>query len=876
MGPVIAQPSSICLTVAPGGTGSAVAYIASAPTDAKITASVRGGDSLVALTLVTVQGVVRRPASEAEIMELPPIPPSIREQARREGIEGYQETGRSEGGGPLDVTARSKIDFFLQCFAAEKGASPAVTATLVIESTGWPTIEIPIVVLTGSPAVAHTVVPAEVSRCIEPGEVYTTHVAIDRALAGGYIAAHVPGGWGFMRVRQVIVQEPVRKDFTPEELEELPPYPPSIREEAAKHGYLVYQEVGRAGSAEPVAVGLGHMVLVEVEFSAAHPNPPDLVTSRLFIEGTTWQPIEVPLALTIAGIATVLPVAALSVRQGESAQMPVELTCAAGPATDVALALGMGGDVWTVAPASVFVPRGRTVRTELTVSVDPRAPVGTYPVGFEIRAHGGLHFRSHPFELTVLPALVTARIVQSHLAAVTGSTVRCDVEVISKGGYNVVTLTPSSPPFGVSMPTVTRELSYGAATTIIPVEFVIDPRASLVDNGMLGIRWTTGEGVNQGVIFTRITITHPPESRTFRREITTPAGTALGGFMELTIRSDGTSTFRGHMHGSGFDPYAFRLSVLVRATSGKICVAAMKSGTVGGTLDSTPRDFDWHEENPSSQLIRNNWTDLRNGTAHFDKWYENTGVLGSLEDIAVAVAEFLGVAVVAGPFVAAVVVVGSELGALTEVPFLHPTAVAGVFVAAGAILILGPRAVIPAIVAGVAAASEVKARPLRESEKALANRIFGDTLPYGRILITNFDNGGRAFVMPNLDGSILVCMGDRYDDPLRRMDWSQTFIHELTHAWQIAHTSVTAEMIASVVIDKIKYGEDVYVDNPLNVDGRPWSEYSIERQAQIVGFWYLIASIGAPDPSHPNVDSEVAINHPAFQYIQQNIRMGQP
>src|SRR5690606_478522 len=114
MGPVIAQPSSICLTVAPGGTGSAVAYIASAPTDAKITASVRGGDSLVALTLVTVQGVVRRPASEAEIMELPPIPPSIREQARREGIEGYQETGRSEGGGPLDVTARSKIDFFLQ------------------------------------------------------------------------------------------------------------------------------------------------------------------------------------------------------------------------------------------------------------------------------------------------------------------------------------------------------------------------------------------------------------------------------------------------------------------------------------------------------------------------------------------------------------------------------------------------------------------------------------------------------------------------------------------------------------------------------------------------------------------------------------------
>ena len=373
MGPV-AQPSSICVTVAPGGIGSAVAYIASAPTDATVTASIRGGDSLVTLKLVTVQGVVRRPASEAEIMELPPFPPSIREQARREGIEEYLETGRSDSGGPLEVTAQSKIDFFLECFAAEKGAPPAVTATLVIESTGWGTIEIPVVVLTGSPTVAHTVVPDELSRCLEPGEVYTTHVAIDRALASGYVMAHVPDSWGYMRVRQVIVQQPVRKEFTPQELEELPPYPPSIREEAAKHGYVVYQEVARAGSAEPVAVGLGHMVLVEVEFSATQPDPPELVTSRLFIEGTTWRRIEVPLTLTVANLVTVLPVTSLSVRQGESAQLPVELTSAAGPATDVALALGMDGDTWTVTPASVFVPRRRTVRTTLTVSVAPRAP----------------------------------------------------------------------------------------------------------------------------------------------------------------------------------------------------------------------------------------------------------------------------------------------------------------------------------------------------------------------------------------------------------------------------------------------------------------------------------------------------------------------
>jgi hypothetical protein len=578
----------------PGEVVSAFVSIDRAPFDTTISVGVVGGDGAVALAKVTVSERVRRPASEEEIAELPP-PPSIREKARREGIEELVEAASAGEGEPVVVAADATVHISLELSAPPQRVDPVASATLVVDGFGPPAIEVPIVVMTGTSAAVATVTPGELSRMAEPGETSRAGVVVERAPTSAIIVAHVPDGGSFMRVEHVSARRPIQKWFTPEELEELPPWPPTIREHAERDGYIEHQEVGRATEGMPLAVEWGHQVYVSVEFTAPVADIPDRVTATLFVEGTTWRPVDVPLELTIGKIVATLSAASLSVRQGESAPLRVTLTSVAGAGTPVALALGMGSDQWWVEPSTVFVARGATVDVDLTVHVDPRAPTGTYPVGFETTSFGGRLFRSAPFDLTVRPAVVTARLLQTTIVAAPGSRATCQVEVSSRGGYNVVSLTSSAPPAGVVMAPVTVELNYGASTMVVPVELVIEPGAALVRGATMGIRWSDATGANQGVLFATVDVAWPPESRTFHQQVTTPAGTALGGWMELTIRSDGTSTFRGHMHGSGLDPYAFRVSVLLRSASGGLCLAAVKSGRVGGAVDPTPRDFDWHE-----------------------------------------------------------------------------------------------------------------------------------------------------------------------------------------------------------------------------------------------------------------------------------------
>jgi len=248
-----------------------------------------------------------------------------------------------------------------------------------------------------------------------------------------------------------------------------------------------------------------------------------------------------------------------------------------------------------------------------------------------------------------------------------------------------------------------------------------------------------------------------------------------------------------------------------------------------------------------------------------------------------AVAEFFVAYVFVGALIAGAIVVGSELGAATEIPFLHPTILAGVFVAGGIILLMGPWMILPAVVAGIAAAEAlVQARSMRDPEKQFATEIFGeDTLPIGRILITNFDSDGTAITTPNADGSILICLGDRFDDPLASADSRTTLIHELTHAWQIKHYPVGAEVFWQGALNHIKGRAEPYEGS--NPDGRPWSGFGIEQQAYIVAtqWYYPHAEYARPvnDPNfnlHEALNSEAALNDPYFRYIQDNIRLGVP
>jgi hypothetical protein len=203
--------------------------------------------------------------------------------------------------------------------------------------------------------------------------------------------------------------------------------------------------------------------------------------------------------------------------------------------------------------------------------------------------------------------------------------------------------------------------------------------------------------------------------------------------------------------------------------------------------------------------------------------------------------------------------------------FDGPGGLVGVLVSAGQLYVQGPGALIPALAVGAGVSAGVNAlikqRPLSFEESVFAQRVFADTLPAReRIILTNLaDLGGRYFTWPNVAGQFLVNIGDAFDNPMAFTNGhyvapGQVLIHELTHAWQIHHSSFVAGLICESIADKARdqLGENVY---DYEDGGKQWSEYNLEQQAAIVDHWY---QEGLSDV------------HPFYRYIQGNIRGRSP
>src|SRR5437899_4145882 len=108
--------------------------------------------------------------------------------------------------------------------------------------------------------------------------------------------------------------------------------------------------------------------------------------------------------------------------------------------------------------------------------------------------------------------------------------------------------------------------------------------------------------------------------------------------------------------------------------------------------------------------------------------------------------------------------IGCELGQLYGGRVLGPDGLVGVIAAAGAAILLGPTMMIPAFIAGaIAAEIRFEHRLLTDKEVAFAHRVFGDTVPYARVIVTNlFGVSGRQFTLPNADSDILLNLGAGY------------------------------------------------------------------------------------------------------------------
>lgn len=881
------EPNVISLRTSPGEVGSATVKLDRAPSAANLTASVADGGSLVRVKRVVVYDLRERPLTDDEIEELPLFPPSFRKNAGKLRIRALVETGRSDGSTPLRVPAGAAVSVELEFSPPAQQPAGLTAATLVVEGTAWELIEVPLYLFVGEATILPTVEPHGFQLGLKPGETRTVGVnAIGSGETGSTVVGYVVNGGSAIRVKGLILFKPVKKHYTEEEIAEMPQ---ELREAASRRGYVAYEETGRVNDGAPIGVPPNCKLRLTLEFTAPLEQPPDFVSATLVLEGTTWKRAEFPLYLAIREFIIAVTPRALTVRQGEDAELQLQVTSVVGPPADVNFTLAQFTDAggWRFAPAVVHVGRRDFVSLPAQIIVESRAPRGTTSVALIVDTSDGILLEDKPVVLTILPGLMTVNLVQTALTAMQGDEVAADVFISTKGGTAVVTFSAGPLPPGVALLPSGAILTPGGSTTT-SLRFHIDPLAKSVAGFPVTVFWAADDGANHGALTLSLTILLRPESKSFGQSVVTPAGTALGGNVSMTLHNDGNFVFQGHMHDSGFPSYKFRVRAAVRSASGKVVVVGQKSGDVEGTevelipFNDARRDFDWSEPGTAPnvmQKIRDYWPDISSGTMTVSKSYELAGVLGGAVGLAKDLLGFVVADVLFGPQLALVISVGAELSSITNASFVGPGGLVGVTVAGGVVWLFGPGMVGAAVVAGVAAGAVADAlirhRPLSSSEHNFASeKVFGDTLPPAeRIILTNLSHdNGRKFTWPSIDGTILLNLGDAFDDPLGHTELAypkpgQVLIHELTHAWQIHNTSFLPGLICNGAFD----GKDYSYGPPYLTAGMtlpPFGSYGVEQQAAIVDQWF-----GGTRPSSSGIQMDQ--DDPYFGYILNNIQLGQ-
>ena len=245
------------------------------------------------------------------------------------------------------------------------------------------------------------------------------------------------------------------------------------------------EEAARSPGSTPLAVENKQLVKISVGFAPPLQGFPDLATATLVIDAPDWQTTRIPLSLIVGKIAVTLSTNSIAAKQGLGADMTVTLTSVAGPATDVNLGLGMGADQWQVAPDLVHLPKGGTITVLVKVVPSTRAPLGTFPVGFEVRSFERRQFVSIPFNLTVLLPAVNVRLLQSEIEISQGGQTTCQVEVTSSGDRQVTFSASPPSPQGISVPQVQHVVGFGTPLVVVLLQILASADAHAGANQFL-------------------------------------------------------------------------------------------------------------------------------------------------------------------------------------------------------------------------------------------------------------------------------------------------------------------------------------------------------------------------------------------------------
>jgi hypothetical protein len=337
----------------------------------------------------------------------------------------------------------------------------------------------------------------------------------------------------------------------------------------------------------------------------------------------------------------------------------------------------------------------------------------------------------------------------------------------------------------------------------------------------------------------------------------TPSGTALSGHISVDLFEDGSWRSRFELHSSSIlEP--FDVDVRAYVTVANPPATPKPSPTYFpaflfryvGHVPALGNNSD-PDESGLNPLVKLHWRQIRaSHQFNIRKDYSVGGVLGSFADVYDEIVSLVGGAVGASlgvvigvskdavGWIGATFGPGGTLGLVGGVVVFAVSASLGVGVADAALL-----GVVSAVVICVVTELLTDTRPLTAPERALAARVFGDTLPLDDIRLTNIGgSGGRGFTARGIDGKIYCNLGKAFYSPLGDHGGSyaypgQLLIHELTHAWQINNGTFLPGLMCSMLVTQF---EDTLIDDEYayGPPDTPWDELNPEQQAAIVDDWY--------------------------------------
>lgn len=381
------------------------------------------------------------------------------------------------------------------------------------------------------------------------------------------------------------------------------------------------------------------------------------------------------------------------------------------------------------------------------------------------------------------------------------------------------------------------------------------------------------------------TLNGMPTTMSFSQTWTTPDGTALGGTVDLTVNIDGTytvdfnTTTNSHVVGVSYD---YQLRAYLSSPGLPNCMFFYHAGNVGANL--TKQGVEDHTESGSNPLISMYWGQIVNSaTFSVAKDYKWAGVVGTIDDLVsdlldigagalgAAIGAVIGLTKEAIGFLGGSLGPGGTIGVLAGVAIFVVADIAGFGL--GTALMLGTVA---GAAVGAVTSALIQSRPMTSQEIQFAQQVFASEIPFQNVMLSNLSSlNGRAFTAPGVDGKTYCNLGDAYNNPQTFTNGAYPFggevlIHELTHAWQIAHNSFIPGFVCSGVVNQANYmfGDDVYAYGPA---GPNWSNFNLEQQAQIVNQWFAGAKDGGNQDSWPPM---ATTGNPYFQYIQGNILTG--